>query len=107
VALPRRQAVVIRALLLQHEAFQLPEPPISYSVITRGMNVSLATVKTHLRRVRRNHPDLYRSVMAIRRQDFQAYHSFIAKVRGERSRRWGRRRWIARYRREHGRSPWE
>jgi hypothetical protein len=96
VTLPRRQAAVIGALLIRHAAFQPPEPPISYGVIATALNVSVATMKTHLRRVRRNHPDLYGSVMAVRRNDFEAYHRVIAEVRRERSRRWGRRLWIAR-----------
>lgn len=107
LTLPRKQAVVIMSLLLEHEAFQPPEPPISYGVIASAMEVSLSTVKTHLRRVRQKHPDLYCSVMAIRLRDFDAYHAFVREARRERSRRWGRRRWIAQYRREHGYSPWE
>ena len=34
------------------------------------------------------------------------HHAFIRDARRERSRRWGRRRWMAQYRRQHGQWPW-
>ena len=45
--------------------------------------------------------------MEHRRRQFATYHAFVAEARRERSSRWGKRRWAARYRSEHGEWPWE
>ena len=107
LSLPPRQGAILQSLLIRHPAFLPPEPPISYRVVASAMGISLSTVKTQLRRVRLRHPELYAAVMAIRAQQFETYHRFVSEARRERSRKWGRRRWIARFRRQYGRSPWE
>jgi hypothetical protein len=94
--------------VLQHEAFQPPEPPISYSVIASAMNASAATVKALCAAFRRESSGpVWLSYGGTTEGLRGAYHSLIAKARREGSRRWGRRMWIARFRRQYGRSPWE
>lgn len=102
-----RQTTVLAALLVEHPAFEPPEPPVSYVAIASALGVSLDTVKTHLRRSRARDPELYQRVMTVRRGQFAAYHAAVAGARRERSRQWGKRRWAARYRSEHGAWPWE
>jgi hypothetical protein len=102
-----RQAEVVRALLVEHPAFEPSNPPIAIDVIADALGVRPSTIKTHLRRIRRRHPGLYAEVMAHRSRAFERYHATVAEARRERSRRWGKRRWAARYRAEHGRWPWD
>ena len=99
--LPRGQARVVLGLLC------LPEDPVTYGDIADAFEIHLGTVHTHLRRVRVRHPTLYDAVMAERRRQLAARHHAVLTKRRERSLRWGRRRYAARYRQSHGRWPWE
>jgi IS30 family transposase len=102
-----RQVAVIQAMTLRHAAFEPPNEPVSIATIADAMGVRPSTVKEYLRRLRRSDPAIYREVMTHRREQFRRYHAAVAELRRERSRRWGKRRWAARYRREHGVWPWE
>ena len=106
-ALSPRQAQVLRALLVEGPEFAPPEPPVSIEIAAAALGIARSTVKEHLRRVSRLHPEVYTAVMAHRRAQFAGWHAAVAEARRERSRRWGKRRWAARYRAERGSWPWE
>ena len=102
-----RQRQIMAALLRDSPEFAPPNPPISLEIIATALGIAPATVKEHMRRLRRSRPDLYGAVMEHRRGAFAKWHAAVAEDRRERSRRWGRRRWAARYRAEHGSWPWD
>ena len=99
--LPWGQARVALALLC------LPDDPVSYGDVATGLGIHLGTVHAHLRRIRMSHSDLYQGIMAERRAQLASRHAAVQDERRLRSLRWGRRRYAVRYRREHGRWPWE
>jgi len=103
----RRQYAIAQALLIDHPAFEPPNAPVSYAVIAQALGISVNTVKTHIRRLSRRHPELYRQVMARRQAAFADYHAGMAMERRERSRQWGKHRWASRYRAEQACWPWE
>jgi transposase len=80
---------------------------VSYAIIATALGVSVNTVKTHLRRLRHGHPELYAQLMAHRHPEFEAYHAAVAEARCERSRHRGRRRSAVRYRAEKGNWLWD
>jgi hypothetical protein len=85
----------------------LPEDPLSYTEIAEGLNLHLVTVHTHLRRIRLGRPRLYAMLMAERHRQLAERHSAVVEERRVRSLAWGRRRYAARFRAEHGRWPWQ
>ncbi len=99
--LPRGQARVALGLLC------LPEDPVTYSEVAAGLHIHLGTVRTHLGRIRLGHPALYAAVMTERRRQLATRHAAVVEVRRRRSLMWGRRRYAARYRAEHGCWPWQ
>jgi len=105
--LPWGQARVALALLVDGPAFEPPEPPVAVPIIAAALNLSPNTVKTHLRRIRRGHPELWAEIVAERGQRFARWHADVLQRRRTRSRLWGKRRWAQRVRRETGRWPWE
>jgi len=102
-----RQRLIAQALLVDDPVFNPPTPPVSYAVVAAALGLTVNTVKMHLARLRSRDPQLYANVMEHRRAAFREYHEAIAIERLERSRRWGRRRWAARFRPDHGEWPWE
>jgi len=105
--LSSRQVQVLRAFLVKAPEFEPPEPPVSVVMIAIALGIAPSTVKEHLRRARRRQPEVYAAVMAHRLGQFERWHAAVADARKERSRRWGKRRWAARYRAERGCWPWE
>jgi transposase len=101
VELPFGQARVALGLIC------LPDDPASYRDVAQVFEVHLGTVHTHMRRIRARHPNLYDAVMAERRRQLDERHAAVVEERRERSLRWGRRRYAARFRQTHGRWPWE
>jgi hypothetical protein len=99
--LPPGQARVALGLLC------LPDDPVSYRDVAAGLGIHVGTVYTHLRRLRNRHPDLYGRLMTERRQQLAARHLAVVAERRARSLHWGRRRYAAQYRRQHGKWPWE
>jgi transposase len=75
--------------------------------VAEALGVHIGTVHRNLGRVRERHPALHAAVMAERRRQLAEYHELVLEHRRRRSLAWGRRRYAARYRREHGRWPWE
>jgi hypothetical protein len=105
--LPQRQARVAHALLVDGPEFDPPEAPVTYDLIAEAFGISVPTVREHLRRIARRHPELYASLMDERRRRFERWHLDVAERRRERSRRWGKRRWAYRYKARTGNWPWE
>jgi hypothetical protein len=106
IELPPGQRRVALALLVDGPEFDPPERPVTYDVIGMGLNIQITTVREHLRRVRRTHPNLFAELMAERRRRLDLWHADVARRRAERSRRWGKHRWASRYRAQHGVWPW-
>jgi hypothetical protein len=99
------QLRVVQALLSGSRAAAIPPP--TYGGVATALGCSVGTVHTHLRRVRRAHPELYAAVMAERKRQLAEYHAEVVERERLRSLAWGRRRAAAAYRRAHGRWPWE
>jgi hypothetical protein len=83
------------------------DPPATYQEVASALSIHVGTVRRHLKRIRDRRPDVYARIMAERRAQLDRYHSVVETRRMERSRRWGRHRFCARYRADHGRWPWE
>lgn len=79
----------------------------TYREVAERLGVSRGTVSRHLRRVRERHPDLYRSLMALRREQLAARHAAALKRRQRRSTAWHRRRRAREFRDRFGYYPWE
>ena len=62
----------------------------TYKKAAEVAGVSLGTLYTHLRRVRRNHPGVYAEVMKRRANQLQARHKRAVYERQERSMEWWR-----------------
>lgn len=99
--LPSGQARVALGLIC------LPEDPVAYTDVAAGLRIGIGTVHTHMRRIRLGHPELYGALMAERQRQFRERHLAVLEERAQRSLEWGRRRYAARYRAEHGRWPWQ
>lgn len=106
IELPPGQAAIAQALLAEAPEFEPPERPVTYDVIAMAFGIQVTTVREHLRRIRRVHPELYANLMAERQNRLDRWHADVARRRLERSRRWGKQRWAARYHSEHGEWPW-
>jgi hypothetical protein len=81
--------------------------PVAYADTAAGLEIHRGTVSTHLARIRRLHPELYTALMAERHRQLAARHALVLEERRRRSLRWGRRRYAARFRAEHGAWPSE
>jgi hypothetical protein len=104
--LPSGQSTVALGLLVDAPEFKPPERPVTYDVLALAFGIQVATVREHLRRIRRNHPNLFGELMAERSRRLDVWHHDVARRRLERSRRWGKSRWTSRYKVEHGEWPW-
>jgi DNA-binding CsgD family transcriptional regulator len=82
------------------------DPP-TYQTTARALGMTPSTLKTHLRRVRNQHPVLYGRLMERHGRLLGLRHLRVVAARRRRSQLWGRRRFAAAYRRNHGRWPWE
>ena len=106
IELPPGQGRIAQALLVDRPEFMPPERPVEYEVIALAFGIQVTTVREHLRRIQRRHPDLFAALMAERGKRLEAWHADVARRRLERSRRWGKHRWAARYKAQHGTWPW-
>ena len=105
--LPRGQARVVRALLVDGPEFEPPERPVTYEIAAIALGIAVSTLREHLRRVAQRHPDLHAGFMAERERRLTRWHRAVAEARRERSRRRGKRRWAREYLTRHGSWPWE
>jgi hypothetical protein len=105
--LPPGQTRIANAFLVSGPEFQYPERPVTVGVVAAAFGLSRSTVASHLRRIRRNHPNLFAEIWSVRQGQLESWRNQAAAARRERSRLWGKRRWAAEYRRLHGHWPWE
>lgn len=78
-----------------------------YADCADQLGISPNTLKTHLRRVRLSHPDVWREVAAIRAGQRRARHRAAVRRAEEHSERWHKRQSARRYREQFGCYPWE
>lgn len=83
------------------------DPPRTYADVAERLGIHIGTVHRHLGRIRSQRPDVYHEIMAERRAQLGRWHVYVTERRRLRSLAWGRRRYAARFRAEHGRWPWE
>jgi hypothetical protein len=60
-----------------------------------------------MRRIRQRRPDLYKEILTERRRQLAARHEAVVEERRCRSLLWVRRRRAAKYRKAHGKWPWD
>jgi hypothetical protein len=99
--LPSGQARVAIALIADDPS------PTSYTQVAENLGLHLGTVHRHLGRIRSIHPALYAELMTLRRRHLAERHVRVDARRRRRSLLWGRQRYAAKYRAEHGVWPWE
>ena len=98
--LPPGQRRVAEALLEGQEAR-------TYAGVAERLELSLGTVYEHLRRVRRNHPELYAALMVYRKGQLEQRHVAALAKDTAHSKRYFKRRANRRYYERFGYWPWE
>ena len=79
----------------------------TYREVAAQLELFLGTVYEHLRRIRTNHPDLYRALMEVRRAQLGQRHEIALAKAQAHSRRYFKRKSNFAYYQRFGYWPWE
>jgi transposase len=80
---------------------------LTYEQVARKLGVSVGTVYRQLKRVRDQHPDVYRTVMSWRKWQLENRHEAAVERAKQRTARWFRRKRARAYKEKYGVYPWE
>lgn len=98
--LPEGQRRVAAMLVSEDTALSYPE-------VAARLEIHLGSVHTHLRRIRKGHPELHSALMAVRQQQLARRHAEAVSRAELHSREWHRRQANRRYYYRFGHWPWE
>jgi transposase len=79
----------------------------TYEGVATHLGISVGTVYQQLKRVRDKHPETYRQMMVVRKEQLAKRHEQALERAKQHSRAYFRRRCNRQYKEKHGYYPWE